>query len=148
MECSCFSDLTGYQWISQESLEKKLVESLKLHDYTNFLNAIDRLCAMSYSYRVKEFIMQYLIPLHKQLKSSDVPKPLYDTDGRAYVTTYGKLMFAKSYEFDDNTYFVECLRKKARGDVTVLTPGTGKLTINGHDVTYFEGIQEREQVSF
>lgn len=25
--------------------------------------------------------------------------------------------------------------------------GTGKITINGQDITYFEGVQPREQVS-
>lgn len=43
---------------------------------------------------------------------------------------------------------LECLRKTARGDVTVRMPGTGKITINGHDITYFEELQSREQVSF
>lgn len=45
---------------------------------------------MPYSYRVKDFIMEFCTPLAQQLKASDVPKPLYDTDGKAYVTTYGR----------------------------------------------------------
>lgn len=43
--------------------------------------------------------------------------------------------------------FTECKRKRAKGDVTVKVPGTGKITINGQDINYFEGKQEREQVS-
>lgn len=42
---------------------------------------------------------------------------------------------------------IECLRKKARGDVTVKFPGSGKISINGQDITYFEYDQSREQVS-
>lgn len=46
-------------------------------------------------------------------------------------------------------YFIECLRKRARGDVTIRYPGTGKILINGkHDITYFSYDQSREQVSF
>lgn len=43
--------------------------------------------------------------------------------------------------------FLECLRKTARADVTLRVPGTGKITINGKDITYFEDTQPREQVS-
>ncbi|KOB75647.1 Mitochondrial ribosomal protein S9 [Operophtera brumata] len=39
-------------------------------------------------------------------------------------------------------------KKQARGDVTIRSPGTGNITINGKDITYFEDIQSREQVMF
>lgn len=42
----------------------------------------------------------------------------------------------------------ECVRKRARGDVTIRRPGTGKISINGKDITYFEQTQSREQVLF
>lgn len=42
--------------------------------------------------------------------------------------------------------FLECLRKRARGHVTVRAPGTGIVTINGQDITYFDVVQSREQV--
>lgn len=85
-----FRELTGYRWLDKDALEKKLVETIQDREYDNFVTAIERLSAMPYSYRVKEFIMDYCAPLQKQLKISDVPKPLYDSEGRAYVTTYGK----------------------------------------------------------
>lgn len=44
--------------------------------------------------------------------------------------------------------FLECLRKTARGDVTLRSPGTGKISINGQDIRYFSDIQCKEQVSF
>lgn len=45
-------------------------------------------------------------------------------------------------------FFLECLRKSARGDVTIRSPGNGKITINGKDITYFEDAQPREQVCY
>jgi len=40
------------------------------------------------------------------------------------------------------------MRKSARGEVTVWGNGSGIITINGHDITYFEEMHHREQVSF
>lgn len=45
------------------------------------------------------------------------------------------------------TMFTECLRKRARGDVTLVAPGTGKISINDKPITYFGYDQCREQVS-
>lgn len=42
--------------------------------------------------------------------------------------------------------FSECLRKTARGEVTVRSPGTGLITINNLSIEYFEHLQDREQV--
>lgn len=39
------------------------------------------------------------------------------------------------------------MRKTARGEVTIWGNGTGKITINGNDITYFEDLHHREQVS-
>ncbi|PNF32847.1 28S ribosomal protein S9, mitochondrial [Cryptotermes secundus] len=57
-------------------------------------------------------------------------EPQYSADGRAYVT------------------IKECLRKSARGEVTVRSPGTGLITINNKSIEYFEHIQDREQLLF
>lgn len=58
------------------------------------------------------------------------------------------------YEFTPNLFhnlfpldFPECLRKRARADVTLISPGTGQVTINGQDINYFSSTQCREQVS-
>lgn len=94
-------DLTGYQWLSKEELEKKLVETISDKEYDSFLNAIERLSVMPYSYKVKDFLLDYCVPLLRQLRASEVPTPLYDPDGRAYVTTYGNinlLYIAFAYE--------------------------------------------------
>jgi hypothetical protein len=43
-------------------------------------------------------------------------------------------------------FFSECLRKSARGEVTIRSPGTGLITINNKSIEYFQHIQDREQV--
>lgn len=85
-----FRELTGFQWFNKDSLEEKLVETIQDKEYNTFINAIDRLSMMPYSYRVKDFVMGYCSPLIKQLRDAEIPKPMYDSEGRAYVTTYGK----------------------------------------------------------
>lgn len=42
--------------------------------------------------------------------------------------------------------FVECLRKRARGHVTLRSPGYGRILVNNEDIRYFHDIQSREQV--
>ncbi|XP_048266064.1 28S ribosomal protein S9, mitochondrial isoform X4 [Bombus terrestris] len=55
-------------------------------------------------------------------------------------------------EYDnDNRPFVlidKCARKDARGEVKVIGNGSGKITINGKDLTYFDDMQCREQIIF
>uniref|UniRef100_W8BNL5 Small ribosomal subunit protein uS9m n=1 Tax=Ceratitis capitata TaxID=7213 RepID=W8BNL5_CERCA len=123
-------DFTGFQWMPKEQLESMLVEQINDLEYTNFTNAMDRLVSLPFSYKCQNFIKKFSKPLLDQTKQLEIPKPQFDADGRQFVTTY------------------ECLRKTARGDVTVRMPGTGKITINGHDITYFEELQSREQVLF
>jgi hypothetical protein len=52
----------------------------------------------------------------------------------------------KSYMHNDFSFPPECLRKAARGEVTVRSPGTGLITINNKSIEYFEHMQDREQV--
>ncbi|XP_045462681.1 28S ribosomal protein S9, mitochondrial [Harmonia axyridis] len=123
-------DKSGSQWIDKTALESLLLETLSDRDYEQFLNAIEALCKLPYASNVKDFIFKYLRPLMNTSKTIEAPKPNYDQDGRAYVTVY------------------ECARKHARGTVTIRSPGTGKISINNKDITYFEDTQSREQVLF
>ncbi|XP_057671672.1 28S ribosomal protein S9, mitochondrial [Diorhabda carinulata] len=124
-------DISGYQWLDKASLEIKLVETLGEKDYEYFINSFERLTAMPYSYKVKDFILEYAKPIINKVQKFEAPKIRIDSDGKQYVTVY------------------ECLRKRARGDVTVRMPGTGKITINGNQgILYFKENQEREQILF
>ncbi|KAJ8717301.1 hypothetical protein PYW08_005700 [Mythimna loreyi] len=123
-------NLSSSVWLTKDQLEQVLVETITELEYNNFKLVMQRLVSLPHAYRVKEFIEKYRKPLSSQKFALEIPKPSYDAEGRAFITTY------------------ECLRKKARGDVTVIAPGTGKITINGKDITYFEDVQSREQVMF
>lgn len=123
-------NLSTSVWFTKDQLEVMLVESITDLEYNNFKLVMERLVSIPYAYRHKDFIEKFRKPLSTQRFALEIPKPNYDNDGRAFITTY------------------ECLRKKARGDVTIRSPGSGKITINGKDLTYFEDIQSREQVLF
>ncbi|KPJ09645.1 28S ribosomal protein S9, mitochondrial [Papilio machaon] len=123
-------DLNATLWLTKDQLEQLLVEKLNDLEYDNFKLVMERLASLPYSYRIKDFIEKYRKSLSSQKFALEIPKPSYDDQGRAFVTTY------------------ECLRKKARGNVTIHSPGTGLITINGKDLTYFEDTQSREQVIF
>ncbi|XP_004922386.1 28S ribosomal protein S9, mitochondrial isoform X2 [Bombyx mandarina] len=122
--------LGGSMWVNKDQLEQLLVEKISDLEYDNFKVVMERLVSLPYSYRYKDFIEKFRKPLAVQKFALEIPKPNYDEEGRAYITTY------------------ECLRKKARGDVTIRSPGTGKITINKKDITYFDDVQSREQVLF
>ncbi|KNC32817.1 hypothetical protein FF38_00270 [Lucilia cuprina] len=123
-------DLTGFNWITKEQMELELVEKISDIEFNSFITAMERLVSHPYSYKCKEFIDKYTKPLMDKSSQLEIPKPQIDEQGRQYITTY------------------ECLRKTARADVTVRVPGTGKISINGKDITYFDDIQPREQVLF
>lgn len=139
------SELTGYQWLQKPELEKQLVEILVDKEYESFISAMERLRSLPYAYRIKDFIMKYTTPLMKKITASEVPKLQYDEQGRSYITVYGEFFVCSGFIFI-TIVPLECLRKRARGHVTVRAPGTGIVTINGQDITYFDVLQSREQV--
>lgn len=120
----------GSQWLSKEDLEKLTVEKLSDNEYKNFVIAIERLLKHPCSYKFGEFISNYqkpMISIKAIIESAPVE---YTKDGIAYVTVK------------------DCPRKDARADVTVYYPGTGKLSINGKGIEFFDDIQAREQILF
>ncbi|XP_063225673.1 small ribosomal subunit protein uS9m [Bacillus rossius redtenbacheri] len=123
-------NLSGSQWATREQLEVILIEQVSERAYKNFVTVMERLCEHPYAYRVKDFIEKYRKPLISQATTLDIPKPQYDADGRSFVT------------------IKECLRKRARGEVTMRSPGTGKVVINNRGIDYFEDDQPREQLLF
>uniref|UniRef100_A0A182MQ67 28S ribosomal protein S9, mitochondrial n=1 Tax=Anopheles culicifacies TaxID=139723 RepID=A0A182MQ67_9DIPT len=122
-------DTTGSEWLPKELLEKKIVETISDIEYENFVSAMQRLVSHPLSELAKAFVNEYRKPLISKLENDTIPTPQHDADGRQYVTIY------------------ECLRKTARGDVTIKFPGTGKIEVNGQDLRNVGSIQQREQVS-
>ncbi|KAF4527277.1 hypothetical protein B566_EDAN006998 [Ephemera danica] len=85
----------------------------------------------------------------KMVEKLNDSQPSYDSEGRAYVTVKGLVQTNGTIilqHFRDSFCVVECLRKRARGEVTVRVPGTGKFSVNGQDIVYFSNIQCREQL--
>lgn len=83
--------MSGSAWLVKEKLEHILVEKIMDREYTNFVNAMERLVAHPYSYRAKEFIEKYRRPLLQQLSSQlEIPEVQYDENGRSFITVYGK----------------------------------------------------------
>jgi len=123
-------DTSGSEWINKQNLEKKIVEELTEVEYQNFITAMDRLVAHKYSNNAAEFIRSWRRQLMVKNKDSEIPKPEVREDGKLFVTSK------------------DCPRKSARADVTVINPGTGKVTVNGKDITYFKSIQSRNQILF
>ncbi|XP_023708287.1 28S ribosomal protein S9, mitochondrial [Cryptotermes secundus] len=121
---------SGSVWLPKSQFEIILVEKLSDREYSNLIYVMERLIQHPYSYRLKDFIEKFRKPILSQSTAYDIPKPQYSADGRAYVT------------------IKECLRKSARGEVTVRSPGTGLITINNKSIEYFEHIQDREQLLF
>ncbi|CAI6345467.1 unnamed protein product [Macrosiphum euphorbiae] len=119
----------GSQWLSKEDLEKLTVEKLSDHEYKNFVVAIERLLKHPCSYKYGEFISDYQKPMISTKAIIESAPVEYTKDGRAFITVK------------------DCPRKDARADVTVYYPGTGKLSINGKGIEFFDDIQAREQVN-
>lgn len=51
---------------------------------------MNRLAALPYSYKSKEFIDKFRKLLLIQRTTYEIPKPMYNKEGRMYVTTYGE----------------------------------------------------------
>ncbi|XP_037797451.1 28S ribosomal protein S9, mitochondrial-like [Penaeus monodon] len=121
-------NLGSSKWVSKEQFESIIVESIQDRHYDFFIKSMNRLVDHPYSYRVEEFIMKF----RKSVSSSseqEIPKLIFTTEGVPYMTASGR-------------------RKTAKANVTVYGRGTGKITINGQDILYFNNPQEREQVVF
>lgn len=82
--------MSGAHWINKDQLESVLVETIGDSDHSRFVDAMERLCKLPYSYRFKDFIMKYRKPLISESNRYEIVQPKYDADGRMYVTTYGR----------------------------------------------------------
>lgn len=122
--------LEGSTWINKEELQNKFVEELTDSEYNQFVSLMDRIAAHPYSYKIKDIIMSHRKSFMETSMNFKPPEPEIDAAGRAFITTK------------------DCPRKSARATVTVRCPGTGLISINGKDITYFEDIQPREQILF
>ncbi|RXG59855.1 28S ribosomal protein S9, mitochondrial [Armadillidium vulgare] len=115
--------------LTKAKLEEKLLEKISDKLYEHLCLSFERLIDHPYSATVGDFIMQYREPVKISLYVEDIPELMYTEKGVPYMTATG-------------------LRKKSKAEVTVYGQGSGKFTVNGKDILYFDSIQDREQIMF
>ncbi|XP_015187647.1 PREDICTED: 28S ribosomal protein S9, mitochondrial-like isoform X6 [Polistes dominula] len=116
-------------WITKVQLEKLLLETLSDEQYEYFIKTMAKLLNHPLSKRVEEFIMKYRTKLTIDTKGCNFLPIMYTEDGKPYVKVF------------------PCQRKSAIATVTVFGEGTGKITINGEDISYFKNMQSRQQMN-
>ncbi|XP_031621745.1 28S ribosomal protein S9, mitochondrial [Contarinia nasturtii] len=117
-------------WMTKGQLEDKIIEGISDKFYSDFILMMERLLEHPYSYKAVDFIMKFRIKTQAQTQTRDIVEPKIGEDGRKYVTSY------------------KCRFKSALAEVTIISPGSGKIEINGKDISYFETIAPRETVLF
>ncbi|KAB7498979.1 28S ribosomal protein S9, mitochondrial [Armadillidium nasatum] len=122
-------NIHGSKLFTKEKLEEKLLEKISDKLYEHLCLSFERLIDHPYSATVGDFIMQYREPVTISLYAEDIPELMYNEKGVPYMTATG-------------------LRKKSKAEVTVYGQGSGKFTVNGKDILYFDSIQDREQIMF
>ncbi|KAF7394124.1 hypothetical protein HZH68_010943 [Vespula germanica] len=123
-------DSYGSVWISKNQLEELLQETLTDYHYEYFVKTMERLLNHPLSQNERKFIMKYRNILSVNIDKQNILPVLYNEDGKPYVKIF------------------PCQRKSAIATVTVWGEGTGKITINGKDISYFHDMQSRQQIIF
>ena len=123
-------DLAGTEWIKFEPFKRQLMERVTEKEFDYMIASFERLAQHPYSARVKELFLKYRTPLVAVTKSMEYPPPTYDEGSqRAYADAEG-------------------LRKHCVAKVRVYGDGSGKIAVNGTDLTYWPHVYQREQVIF
>ncbi|MBN3308518.1 RT09 protein, partial [Amia calva] len=122
--------LADSRWLSKEELEEILVEPISDHDYTRFVQLLERILAQPYCSIEEEYIHKFRRQLEVQSKKQKIEPLQYDADGIAFSMGEGR-------------------RKTATATTVVRDNGLGKISINGVDyLQYFPVLQDREQLMF
>ncbi|XP_076063764.1 small ribosomal subunit protein uS9m-like isoform X1 [Oratosquilla oratoria] len=121
--------LSSSVWMSKEEIIKLLVQDIKDKHYDYLITSLNRLMEHPYANQAEDFLMRFRVPKTASVTLLDIPKLNYTAEGTPYMTANGR-------------------RKTSKSEVTVYGRGSGKITINGQNVLYFERPQDREQVVF
>ena len=119
-----YSELTASRWLDYKELKQLLLEKFDEKKYQFLIDSLNRLVDHPYSKQSEDFIMKYRKEIQQVTSQMKIPPLMYDEQGRAYQTAIGRRKFCVAY-------------------VTVRENGTGKVDINGKDITYFDFIQDR-----
>ena len=123
-------DLLGSEWLLKEDVEAQIMEEITPAQYEYFIQSFIRLAEHPMSKHKSDFIMRYRKKLKGMVQDLDLPPLEFDNDGRPFVVVK------------------QCMRKSARGEVKVIAKGSGNITINGQDITYFRDLQSRQHIIF
>uniref|UniRef100_A0A8C6Z9L4 Small ribosomal subunit protein uS9m n=1 Tax=Nothoprocta perdicaria TaxID=30464 RepID=A0A8C6Z9L4_NOTPE len=126
------SNLPGSRWLTKMELEEMLLENLSDHDYSRFIQLLQKMVALPYGADEEKYMKKFSKEIVSQLQKVVIEPLQYDERGVAFSTAEGKSQ-----------------RKTARATVVVYDNGSGKITVNGVDaLRYFPVLQDREQLMF
>ncbi|KAL3884181.1 hypothetical protein ACJMK2_030401 [Sinanodonta woodiana] len=120
-------DLRGSEWVSFKEMKDNLQESINEQDYARLIMLLQRIVDHPLSKLEEKFVLQCRKELTPMSILSDIPKPLLDEEGNEYQVGEGK-------------------RKSAVAKVKLWFSGSGKISINGEDISYFKDRIHREQL--
>uniref|UniRef100_A0A5S6QCZ7 28S ribosomal protein S9, mitochondrial n=1 Tax=Trichuris muris TaxID=70415 RepID=A0A5S6QCZ7_TRIMR len=123
-------NLAGTTWISLDALQKDLGERISEAQYNNFIVAMNDLASQPYSYRERDFLMQFRVSLSSKAVTGDdfvIPEIFIEPSGRQGAKAVG-------------------FRRKHRAEVLLLADGTGKVSIDGRDLGQLCHLESREVV--
>nr|XP_057907191.1 28S ribosomal protein S9, mitochondrial [Doryrhamphus excisus] len=122
--------LSASRWLLKEELEELLVETISIHDYTRFLQLMERLLSLPYCTVEEQFVLNYRRQLTAQARKDTIPALEKDERGVAYSMAEGR-------------------RKTSKASVVLRDSGSGSISINGQNyLQYFPVLQDREQLMF
>ncbi|CAL1544524.1 unnamed protein product [Lymnaea stagnalis] len=122
-------NLASSEWLTYQQLKDKFVEKVQEKDYQHFLVMMERLVSHPLSHRELPFIMAFRNMLTNESLDTNPPQIEYDAEGRSFSCAEGT-------------------RKDSWAYVKLYMPGTGKVTINGKDLSYFTNFLYRESLLF
>lgn len=123
-------DLAGTEWVKYESLKRQFMERMTEKDYDYLIQSFERLADHPYSARVKDLFLKHRTKLYAVTTSMEFPPLTYDEgSGRPYIDAEG-------------------LRKHCVAQVRVYGNGSGKISVNGKDLSYWHHMYQREQIMF
>ncbi|XP_072539843.1 small ribosomal subunit protein uS9m isoform X2 [Salminus brasiliensis] len=76
--------LTGSRWLHKEELEELLVENISSHDYSRFVQLMERLLSMPYCASEEEFVHRFRRQLEVQSSKQNIPPIQLDENGVAF----------------------------------------------------------------
>jgi len=128
--------LADSRWITKEEASKICLEAVSDAEHKEFVNVLERLVKLPFSYRVKDDIFKWRVKEKIAAGQQEFITPKFDEKGRAWVEVAGR-------------------RKTANATVRLTKPGTGLVEIRHsqypdlvYDITYFWALKDRHQLMY